>query len=160
MGLLGGTLQNASAGTYTFDVRVDDAVGNFVVSAFTLPVSDFFDLNGIWRFTIDVTQAFGTCSGEENRPPDPVDITIVATSGDTLTASGFLGEPTNSLDGRITIVGQQERYALNLSGCYPEDRGTTDTRHTLSTSQPLQASHRLSRPCPGLSLGRGTTSPT
>ncbi len=120
----------ASAATYTFDVRVDDSAGAFAVATYTLPLSDAYDLNGTWRFEIDVTSASGACAGNQNLPNEVVDITFTATSEGSLIASGFLGMPANRLLGELTTVSNTP--GLSLDGCYPEDGGTTDTRHGLA----------------------------
>jgi hypothetical protein len=132
-GALGvGGLISASGGDYTFDVRVDDSAGNFVVASFTIPVTDAYQFAGTWRFTTDVTEANGRCQGDDTLPATVRDIEIRAVNFQEISASGFLGVPTHVLTGTL-----QDGF-LAFSGCYPEDGGTTAAIYRLAAPVPFQ----------------------
>ena len=82
---------------------------------------------GTWTFNILVTLATGICDGEAGDISNNV---ITIASPDTeqpfdVSASGFLGVPTNILTGTF------DNNTLTISGTYPEEDGMTTATHTL-----------------------------
>lgn len=83
------------------------------------------NLSGNWAVTIKVTAASGVCAGDESDPAETTTI-VIQQSGNTVTASGFLGDATKVLTGTLSGT------TLTLSGSYSEDGGTTTSTHVLT----------------------------
>jgi hypothetical protein len=91
------------------------------------PFEDPVDPVGTWTFNILVTEANGICDGEVGVASNEV-ITIATMDTEQpfdVSASGFLGVPTNILTGTF------DNNILTISGSYPEEDGTTTATHTL-----------------------------
>lgn len=125
------------AGTDTFSVTVDDDAGSQVTADFTMMVVDALDLTGTWSFSITVTNEEGVCSGETGQTDTTV-IEIVQTGNDII-ATGWQGDPTNELTGQLHTSGFE---SIRFEGCYPEDGGTTRSRHYLTLYTPNEMEGR------------------
>jgi hypothetical protein len=89
---------------------------------------DLIDPAGVWQFGVLVAVATGACDGEAGEAWSfPITITKTGSAPPyDIVAKGFLGDPTNVLEGTFT-----EDNQLVVSGSYPEDGGTTEPRHEL-----------------------------
>jgi hypothetical protein len=88
------------------------------------------DPAGVWTFAFKNTRATGVCASENG---DESTETITITKAGTkepypVTAKGFLGSASNQLTGTF------KSNTLTLEGSYPEDGGTTTTKHTLTAT--------------------------
>ena len=87
---------------------------------------DGSDFEGFWRLTIDVTEAYGDCAGEENEAPSVKDV-LITQEGSTITATAMW----TSESGSVSLTGSRSGDRITFSGSYSEDGGTTTTMHAL-----------------------------
>ena len=95
-----------------------------------IPAENPVDPEGVWTFSITVTDATQDCDGEEGQSSaHPITITITGGTAPILnvSASGFLGVPGNVLSGTFN----EDANRLAISGSYAEDGGTTTPSHDL-----------------------------
>jgi len=82
------------------------------------------DVSGVWTFLIDVTEAKGTCSGEEDEKVEPNEVTI-RQDGVTLTVTGL-----NNTD--PPWQGEIVANSVTFAGERDEDGGRTIAAFTLT----------------------------
>lgn len=85
---------------------------------------------GVWTFAFVNTRATGVCSSENgDASTETITITKSGTREPyTIVATGFLGLAGNQLTGTFAS------NKLTMNGSYPEDGGTTTTKHTLTAT--------------------------
>ena len=74
------------------------------------------NLNGVWDFTISVTQTNGVCGIEGGTSTKPMTITQ---SGQNIIIAGFADNPANKLSGTIS-ESEFNDCVINVSGSYLE----------------------------------------
>ncbi len=92
--------------------------------------------SGVWSLTLAVTAADGACAGEAGTSSTrDITVSVVESAAGggryDVSMSGFLGDPTKQLSGRVTTWPE-----VVVSGSYAEDGGTTTATHTLTVDLP------------------------
>lgn len=118
-------------GDVNMQVRITDAQAEQTLFERRLRVvaNQAITLGGQWNLTVDVTEASGVCSGDENDPPSTHVVTLTQVGSD-ISLSGIQGEPGNVLAGYIYPYGVDD-MTIRLDGTVEEDGGVTDMLYNL-----------------------------
>lgn len=83
------------------------------------------DIEGVWEFIVDVTEASGACAGEEDEAPEITNVTIRRSPSGTYEITGLEGE------GGIPWRGGWDGDEFLIIGDRAEDGGTTEAEFAL-----------------------------